>query len=72
MAPSRHIPGNQAEARNSGRGWCVPKATLLAACARVIGIPARVVYADVRNHLATKILLICSSIHTMRLQHSLL
>jgi transglutaminase-like putative cysteine protease len=36
-----------------GSGWCVPKAALLAACARVAGIPARVGYADVRNHIAT-------------------
>ena len=39
------------------RGWCVPKAALLAACARVIGVPARCGYADVRNHLATQRLL---------------
>ena len=39
------------------RGWCVPKAALLAACARVIGVPARCGYADVRNHLATRKLL---------------
>lgn len=37
----------------SGEGWCVPKAALLAACARALGIPARVGYADVRNHLTT-------------------
>jgi len=36
-----------------GSGWCVPKAALLAACARAIGIPARVGYADVRNHITT-------------------
>ena len=36
-----------------GRAWCVPKAALLAACCRVLGIPARVGFADVRNHLAT-------------------
>jgi transglutaminase-like putative cysteine protease len=34
-------------------GWCVPKAALLAACARASGIPARVGYADVKNHLTT-------------------
>jgi transglutaminase-like putative cysteine protease len=39
------------------RGWCVPKAALLAACARRLGIPARCGYADVRNHLATRRLL---------------
>jgi transglutaminase-like putative cysteine protease len=36
-----------------GVGWCVPKAALLAACARAIGIPARVGFADVKNHLTT-------------------
>jgi len=39
------------------RGFCIPKAALLAAAARSIGIPARVGYADVRNHLSTKKLL---------------
>jgi len=38
-------------------GWCVSKAALLSACARVIGVPARCGYADVRNHLATRKLL---------------
>ena len=38
----------------SGRGWCVNKAVLLAACCRAIGIPARLGYADVRNHLSTE------------------
>lgn len=37
-----------------GYGWCVPKATLLAACCRAAGIPARLGYADVRNHLSTE------------------
>jgi len=36
-----------------GEHWCVPKAALLAACARAAGIPARVGYADVKNHLTT-------------------
>ena len=36
-----------------GVGWCVPKAALLAAACRAIGIPSRVGYADVRNHLST-------------------
>lgn len=35
------------------RGWCVTKAILLAACYRSIGIPSRLGYADVRNHLST-------------------
>jgi transglutaminase-like putative cysteine protease len=37
----------------AGRGFCVGKAALLAACCRAIGIPARVGYADVRNHLTS-------------------
>lgn len=37
-----------------GIGWCVTKAALLAAAARASGIPARVGYADVRNHLSTE------------------
>ncbi|RJQ65787.1 MAG: transglutaminase family protein [Desulfobacteraceae bacterium] len=37
----------------TGRGWCVPKAALLAACCRALGIPAKLGYADVRNHLST-------------------
>jgi transglutaminase-like putative cysteine protease len=36
-----------------GSGFCVAKAALLAAAARAAGIPARVAFADVRNHLAT-------------------
>ncbi|TAM11211.1 MAG: transglutaminase family protein [Nevskiaceae bacterium] len=38
----------------AGRGWCVNKAALLAACCRAAGIPARLGYADVRNHLSTE------------------
>src|ERR1700724_1507793 len=37
----------------AGRGFCVGKAALLAASARAIGVPARVGYADVRNHLTS-------------------
>ncbi len=37
-----------------GYGWCVAKATLLAATCRAVGIPARLGFADVRNHLSTK------------------
>jgi transglutaminase-like putative cysteine protease len=36
-----------------GSGFCVGKAALLAAAARAAGIPARVGFADVRNHLCT-------------------
>jgi len=37
-----------------GYGFCITKATLLAAAARVHGIPARPGFADVRNHLNTE------------------
>jgi transglutaminase-like putative cysteine protease len=37
----------------SGEGFCVGKSALLAASARAIGIPARVGFADVKNHLTT-------------------
>ncbi len=37
-----------------GTGWCVPKAILLAACYRAKGIPARLGYADVKNHLSSQ------------------
>jgi transglutaminase-like putative cysteine protease len=37
----------------SGRGWCVSKAVLLAAACRAVGVPARLGFADVRNHLST-------------------
>ena len=38
----------------SGRGYCVCKASLLCALGRACGIPSRVGFADVRNHLATR------------------
>ncbi|MCB1688592.1 MAG: transglutaminase family protein [Halioglobus sp.] len=38
----------------AGESWCVPKALLLAALCRAQEIPARVGYADVRNHLSTE------------------
>ncbi|MGD8306264.1 MAG: transglutaminase-like domain-containing protein [Ignavibacteria bacterium] len=34
--------------------FCIPKAVLLATSARVIGIPSRLGFADVKNHLATE------------------
>jgi len=33
--------------------FCIPKAVLLAIVARVIGVPSRLGFADVKNHLAT-------------------
>ncbi len=41
----------------AGTGFCIPKAGLLCAVARASGIPARVGFASVRNHLSTKQLL---------------
>ena len=40
----------------AGEGFCIGKAALLAACARVEGIPSRVGFADVKNHLTTPML----------------
>ena len=37
----------------AGQGFCIGKASLLAACARAAGIEARVGFADVKNHLTT-------------------
>ncbi len=37
-----------------GQGYCVTKAVLLCACARVQNIPARLGFADVQNHLNTR------------------
>ena len=37
----------------SGRTFCIGKSALLAASARAIGVPARVGFADVRNHLTS-------------------
>lgn len=38
----------------TGAGWCVPKAVLYAAVCRSQDIPARLGFADVRNHLSTE------------------
>lgn len=38
---------------DGGPTWCVPKAVLLGAAARAEGIPARLGFADVRNHFQT-------------------
>ncbi|MCB1667455.1 MAG: transglutaminase family protein [Porticoccaceae bacterium] len=37
-----------------GASWCVPKAILMVACCRAQGIPARLGFADVQNHLSTE------------------
>ncbi len=39
---------------DKGDGYCVAKAVLLAACARSRQIPARLGFADVKNHLNTE------------------
>jgi transglutaminase-like putative cysteine protease len=36
-----------------GYGYCVEKANIMAACARVLGIPSRFGFADVKNHVGT-------------------
>lgn len=41
----------------AGEGFCIQKAILLAAAGRSLGIPCRLGFANVRNHLATKKLL---------------
>ena len=43
---SRIVTGNA--------GYCVPKAVLLTAVLRAAGIPARIGFADVKNHLSSK------------------
>jgi transglutaminase-like putative cysteine protease len=49
------VPALRASATlEAKRGWCVSKAILLAASCRALGIPARLGFADVRNHLSTE------------------
>ncbi|HEY6332733.1 MAG TPA: transglutaminase-like domain-containing protein [Blastocatellia bacterium] len=49
------VPALRASATlEAKRGWCVSKAVLLAASCRALGIPARLGFADVRNHLSTE------------------
>jgi hypothetical protein len=38
----------------SDRGWCVQKSVALTAAARAAGIPSRLGFADVRNHLQSE------------------
>ncbi|MDO3721326.1 transglutaminase-like domain-containing protein [Marinobacter sp. chi1] len=40
-------------ALTSGETYCIPKAVLLGAAARALGIPSRLALADVRNHLSS-------------------
>lgn len=53
------VPADPAAYRASavlaaGRGYCVQKAVALSAAARAAGIPARLGFADVRNHLQSE------------------
>ena len=41
----------------AGEGFCITKAVLLCAAARAAGIPSRIGFATVRNHLSTRQLL---------------
>jgi transglutaminase-like putative cysteine protease len=41
-------------ALTDGYGFCISKAALLSASARHVGIPARLGFGDVRNHLSTE------------------
>lgn len=38
----------------ASKGFCIQKSILFAACARAIGVPSRLGFADVRNHLASE------------------
>jgi transglutaminase-like putative cysteine protease len=54
-----HIRFTQEDMRASSviqreHGFCIDKALLLAACARILEIPARLGFADVKNHLASE------------------
>jgi transglutaminase-like putative cysteine protease len=51
-----HLPEHYQASRilKAGRGFCITKASLLCALGRAAGIPARVGFAAVRNHMATK------------------
>lgn len=59
----RYDPYNVATERDAFRAsnildlastWCVPKSIVLTALARAAGIPARLGFADVRNHLTSE------------------
>lgn len=39
---------------DAGFGFCVHKSIVYAAAVRAVGIPSRIVYGDVRNHLASE------------------
>lgn len=39
---------------DAGRGYCVPKSVVLTAGARALGVPSRLGFADVKNHLQSE------------------
>jgi len=49
--PHRYRANSGAQAPSA---FCVPKAVLLAACGRAVGIATRLGFADVRNHLSSQ------------------
>jgi transglutaminase-like putative cysteine protease len=51
LDPEQYVASNVLAA---DRGYCIPKAILLAATARAVGIPAAIGLADVVNHLTTE------------------
>lgn len=52
--PEHYLSSNVIKSKT---GFCIPKAGLLCAVARAAGIPARIGFASVRNHLSTRQLL---------------
>jgi transglutaminase-like putative cysteine protease len=48
--PELYRASTTAQARSA---FCIPKAVLLAAASRAVGIPARLGFADVRNHFSS-------------------
>ena len=52
--PAHYRASNTIKSR---RGFCIPKAALLCAVGRASGIPTRIGFANVRNHLASRQLL---------------
>ena len=52
--PEHYMASNVLKA---GEGFCITKAVLLCAAARAAGIPSRIGFATVRNHLSTRQLL---------------
>jgi transglutaminase-like putative cysteine protease len=58
LVPLEILEGYRAsETLKRGEGFCVEKAAVLAALARAVAIPARLHFADIRNHLVSSRLL---------------